>query len=68
MNFGVLAMSTFRLNSDMGLMTALTILLALLVDFFLLAPLLLWLEQKDELSQPENEIAETQRAVTASEQ
>jgi len=44
-NFGVLAMSTFRLNSDMGLMTAITIFVALLVDFFLLAPLLLWLEQ-----------------------
>ncbi len=44
-NFGVLAMSTFRLNSDMGLMTAITIFIALIVDFFLLAPLLLWLEQ-----------------------
>lgn len=42
-NFGVLAMSTFRLNSDMGLMTAITIFVALAVDFFLLAPLLLWL-------------------------
>lgn len=45
-NFGVLALSTFALNADMGLMTALTILVALLVDFFLLAPLLLWLESR----------------------
>lgn len=45
-NFGVLALSTFALNADMGLMTAITILLALLIDFFLLAPLLLWLEGK----------------------
>lgn len=44
-NFGVLTMSTFRLNADMGLMTALTIFIALMVDFFLLAPLLLWLEK-----------------------
>ncbi|MDF1781759.1 MAG: MMPL family transporter [Alcanivoracaceae bacterium] len=66
-NFGVLAMSTFRLNSDMGMMTALTILLALLVDFFLLAPLLLWLEQKDESPQLENESGETQQVVTATE-
>ena len=45
-NFGVLAMSTFKLNSDMGLMTALTIFIALLVDFFLLAPLMMWLESQ----------------------
>jgi len=45
-NFGVLALSTFALNADMGLMTALTILVALLIDFFLLAPLLLWLESR----------------------
>src|SRR5690606_38211830 len=52
-NFGVLALSTFALNADMGLMTALTILVALLIDFFLLAPLLLWLEgRKQEVTPP----------------
>jgi hypothetical protein len=30
----------------MGLMTALTIFIALLVDFFLLAPLMMWLESQ----------------------
>lgn len=49
-NFGVLALSTFRLNSDMGLMTALTIFIALLVDFFLLAPLLMWLARGRDTS------------------
>ena len=39
--FLVLATSHFELNSTMGLMTALTIVLALVLDFFLLPPLLL---------------------------
>jgi predicted RND superfamily exporter protein len=56
-NFGVLAMSTFRLNSDMGLMTALTIFAALIIDFFLLAPLLLWLEKDDKHKETSNQSA-----------
>ncbi|WP_156492044.1 MMPL family transporter, partial [Oleiphilus sp. HI0123] len=42
-NFAVLAISDFSMNSDMGLMTAVTIVVALLVDFFFLPPLLLFL-------------------------
>lgn len=42
-NFGVLSISDFSMNSDMGLMTAVTIVVALLVDFFFLPPLLLFL-------------------------
>jgi len=42
-NFAVLALSNFSLNSDMGLMTAVTIVVALMVDFFFLPPLLLFL-------------------------
>jgi predicted RND superfamily exporter protein len=42
-NFSVLAISDFRLNSDMGLMTALTIVLALVIDFFYLPPLLIFI-------------------------
>ena len=42
-NFSVLALSDFSMNSDMGLMTAVTIIVALLVDFFFLPPLLLYL-------------------------
>lgn len=64
-NFGVLAMSTFRLNSDMGLMTALTIFAALIIDFFLLAPLLLWLEKDDKQPQTSDQGAAALTLETA---
>ncbi len=44
--FMVLTLSPFSLNSEMGLMSAITIALALLVDFFFLPPLLLLLDKK----------------------
>ncbi|MGF1461788.1 MAG: RND family transporter [Maricaulaceae bacterium] len=40
--FAWLATSSFKLNADMGLMTALAITLALILDFLLLPALLLW--------------------------
>ncbi|MCV6587437.1 MAG: MMPL family transporter [Marinobacterium sp.] len=43
--FMVLAQSSFKLNADMGLLTALTILIALIVDFLFLPPLLMKLDQ-----------------------
>ena len=43
--FLVLSSSTFKMNGDMGLVTALTILIALIVDFLLLPPLLMWLDK-----------------------
>ncbi len=43
--FMVLAQSAFELNSSMGLLTALTILIALFVDFFFLPPLLMKLDR-----------------------
>ncbi len=46
--FTVLAQSTFKLNGDMGLLTAITILIALLIDFLLLPPLLMLLDGKKE--------------------
>lgn len=39
--FMVLAQSSFKVNADMGLLTALTILIALAVDFLFLPPLLM---------------------------
>lgn len=42
--FMVLAQSTFKLNADMGLLTALTILIALAIDFLFLPPLLMKLD------------------------
>lgn len=39
--FMVLTFSTFKMNADMGLLTAITIGIALFIDFFLLPPLLM---------------------------
>jgi hypothetical protein len=44
--FLVLAFSAFELNSSMGIMTALTILLALAADFLLLPPLLMTFDRR----------------------
>jgi len=44
--FLVLAYSSFKLNSGMGLLTAIIITFALLADFLLLPPLLMKLEEK----------------------
>eukprot|EP00439_Symbiodinium_sp_Y106_P089745 s1_g2281.t1 len=44
--FMVLTLSPFRLNSDMGLLTAITIAVALVVDFLLLPSLLMAVDKK----------------------
>jgi len=44
--FIVLSFSHFKLNAEMGLMTAITIVIALLMDFLLLPPLLMSLDKK----------------------
>ncbi len=54
MGFIVLAQSTFKLNSDMGLLTAVTICIALIIDFFFLPPLLILLD-KDSTHQISSE-------------
>lgn len=46
LGFFVLALSAFQLNSDMGLLTAIVIMFALVADFFFLPPLLIKLEEK----------------------
>lgn len=43
--FMVLAQSSFKMNADMGLLTALTIFVALVVDFLFLPPLLILLDK-----------------------
>jgi predicted RND superfamily exporter protein len=45
--FGVLMLSAFRMNSDMGAATSLIIFVALIVDFFFLPSFLLLLDKKD---------------------
>uniref|UniRef100_UPI00356814C7 efflux RND transporter permease subunit n=1 Tax=Neptunomonas sp. TaxID=1971898 RepID=UPI00356814C7 len=42
--FLVLAQSSFKVNADMGLLTAITIMIALIVDFLFLPPLLMKLD------------------------
>ena len=44
-NFGLLAVSVFALNSELGMLTAGIILIALAIDLFLLPPLLLLLDR-----------------------
>ncbi len=46
--FGVMATSTFKVNAEMGLLTAITILIALIIDFFFLPPLLMLLKNDNE--------------------
>ena len=53
--FAILALSTFRMNGDMGLVTAITIAVALVVDFFLLPPLLMWLDKEGESGDAKSE-------------
>ncbi len=46
LGFAVMATSSFKVNADMGLLTAVTILVALVVDFLFLPPLLLLLAKR----------------------
>jgi predicted RND superfamily exporter protein len=52
--FMVLAQSTFKVNADMGLLTGLTIVIALIVDFLFLPPLLMKLDKSAEPSTETN--------------
>jgi uncharacterized protein len=56
--FMVLSLSTFKLNNDMGLLTALTIGIALIVDFLLLPALLMtWDNAPVDTQTKSNELA-----------
>ncbi|MEZ8509715.1 RND family transporter [Vibrio splendidus] len=52
--FSVLAMSSFRLNSDMGLLSAIVIFIALVVDFILLPSLLMIFDKQTHYSNTPN--------------
>ncbi len=61
--FMVLAQSSFKLNADMGLLTAMTIGIALIVDFLFLPPLLMLLDKnKQAESEPSVSEAESKPA------
>ncbi|WP_295893981.1 MMPL family transporter [uncultured Vibrio sp.] len=54
--FSVLAMSSFRLNSDMGALSAMVVFIALVVDFLFLPTLLMLFDKKEyprEVGKPE---------------
>lgn len=57
--FTVMATSSFKVNADMGLLTAITILIALIVDFLFLPPLLMLLKSKKD------KVEEKQKSQTA---
>lgn len=54
--FAVLARSGFALNSTLGLLTATTIAVALVVDFFLLPALLISIDKRNETHAPSNAV------------
>ncbi|CAH1556289.1 efflux RND transporter permease subunit [Vibrio jasicida] len=65
--FSVLAMSSFRLNADMGQLSAIVIFIALVVDFLFL-PTLLMLFDKEAYAQNKtinNSDTDSQKSVTA---
>jgi predicted RND superfamily exporter protein len=57
LGFMVLAQSSFKMNADMGFLTALTIFVALVIDFLFLPPLLMLLDKQ--------KMSENGQAITA---
>ncbi len=57
--FIVLAFSTFQVNSVIGILSAVTVVLALLLDFLLLPPLLMKLDAKRDLAPKPTAISAT---------
>lgn len=67
--FSVLAMSSFRLNSDMGLLSAIVIFIALVVDFILLPSLLMIFDKQTHYSdKPQHESKPLKAELTTAEQ
>ncbi|MEZ9702205.1 MMPL family transporter [Vibrio sp. 10N.261.46.E12] len=67
--FSVLAMSSFRLNSDMGLLSAIVIFIALVVDFILLPSLLMIFDKQTHYSdKPEHKSKPSKAELTTAEQ
>ncbi|PMM58643.1 RND transporter [Vibrio lentus] len=65
--FSVLAMSSFRLNSDMGLLSAIVIFIALVVDFILLPSLLMVFDKQTHYAdKPQHESKPSKTAQPSS--
>lgn len=54
--FTVLAQSSFKMNADMGFLTALTIFIALVVDFLFLPPLLMLIDKSKAKAKQQTEV------------
>lgn len=63
--FLVLTFSSFKMNSDMGLLTAITIGVALIIDFLLLPPLLIKLDGKPYEQTIDSSVAQSATAKRA---
>ncbi|MFQ5650349.1 MAG: RND family transporter [bacterium] len=63
--FTILAFSAFEMNAGMGKLTALTIILALLADFFFLPTLLMKAEEKAVARAEETEMKQPEAALSA---
>ncbi|MGJ8670458.1 MAG: efflux RND transporter permease subunit [Oceanococcus sp.] len=55
-NFAILGLSNFRINIDMGVLTSMTIVFALLAQLFYLPALLLWLDRLKQYFHPAKEL------------
>ncbi|HBY39260.1 MAG TPA: RND transporter, partial [Alteromonas sp.] len=53
--FGVLSLSSFALNSDMGLLTAIILVSALVIDLLFLPAFLLWLDKPTDTAETATE-------------
>ncbi|MDW3116072.1 MMPL family transporter, partial [Vibrio sp. 1727] len=62
--FSVLAMSSFRLNADMGQLSAIVIFIALVVDFLFLPPLLMLFDKKAYLQEGPSDNARLKESST----
>jgi len=63
--FSVLAQSSFRMNAETGLLTAVTIFIALVVDFIFLPPLLMAIDKHKTKKQATASAAADEQPVTA---
>jgi len=61
--FSVLAQSSFRMNAEMGLLTAMTIFIALVVDFIFLPPLLIAIDKNKQPTQTSETLVSEKQSV-----
>lgn len=65
--FMVLAQSSFKLNADMGLLTAITIVIALIIDFLFLPPLLMLFDKSEKAAEEKEKNIEQKETQTIAE-